>query len=127
MEIITGRIVKDAEIKKTKNGREFVAFTVVVNDSYKPKNGERQDTSNFYNCSYWISTNIAKALLKGSIVSVFGHIGINAYETKNGEFHAHLTFHCNSIKIIAKGKAGSAQTAELEEVGAEADTKDLPF
>jgi len=126
MEIITGRLTKDAEIRKTKNGRELVAFTLVVNDSYKPKNGDRQDISNFYSCSYWLSTNICKALTKGSIVSVFGHVGLNAYETRNHEFRASLTFHCNTIKIIAKAKS------ETEYVMAEAvpngNTKDdLPF
>ncbi len=37
MEQITGRIVRDAQIKKTNDGRELVAFTVAVNDRYKPK------------------------------------------------------------------------------------------
>ncbi len=126
MQIITGRLTKDAEIRSTKDGRELVAFTLAVNDSYRPKNGERQDISSFYSCSYWISPNIVKALTKGSIVSVFGHIGINAYETKDKEFHASLTFHCNTIKIIAKAKSNT----EYEMAGAqpEGGTKDdLPF
>ena len=126
MQIITGRLCKDAEVKKLQDGRELVAFTLAVNDSYKPKNGERQDISNFFNCSYWISTNISKALTKGSIVSVFGHIGINAYETKNKEFYANLTFHCNTIKIIAKAKSNTEY--EMANEVPEGGTKDdLPF
>ena len=34
---ITGRLTADAEVRKTGTSKEFVAFTVVVNDYYKPK------------------------------------------------------------------------------------------
>ena len=123
---ITGRVVKDAQVRKTKKGQELVAFTVAVNDSYKPKGGDRVDVATFFSCSYWQSTNVAKALKASSIVSLFGHAGINAYKGTDGEFYANLTFHVNNIKIIATAKGGNA----LEPAGGATTPdkkKDLPF
>src|SRR5579872_3181126 len=127
---ITGRLTADAEIKKTKNKKELVAFTVAVNDYYKPKDGEVKEFTEYINCSYWLSTKIADSLLKGSIVTVTGRIYLNEYKDKEGNHHATLAFHANAIKLIAKGgkKNDTAIPAAAEEVPAGNITKDdLPF
>ena len=121
---ITGRTTADASIKRTTDNRELVTFTLVLNDYFKPKNGEPQKVSTFIDCSYWISTKIAAQIKKGCILTVHGRIDINAYKTKDGEFHAHLVFHCNHIKIVAK-KAGAAPAAST--VAPVEETEDLPF
>lgn len=122
---ITGRLTENAKVRKTKNDIELVAFTVVVNDSYKPKGGDRVNIATFFNCAYWQGTRVAKALKKGSIVNLFGHVGIDAYKGSDGEFYANLTFHVNHIKIIA----GAKKETELEtaSAGAPESKDDLPF
>lgn len=123
MESITGRLTRDAEIRKTKDGRELVAFTVVINDRYKTKSGEQKDDARFFNCAYWVSTAIAQHLKKSMIVSLFGRVGLNAYKNREGDFFAHLTFHTNNIKILTGAKSAPC----LAEAGEETNTEDLPF
>jgi single-strand DNA-binding protein len=114
---ITGRVTRDAIVRTTKDKRKVVSFSLVVNDYYKTKEREIKQLSTFVDCSYWLSENIVKHLLKGSIVQVFGRIYVNAYKTKDGDMQASLAFHVNNIKIIAKPKALAGD-----------DTKDdLPF
>jgi len=108
MQIITGRIVKSAEVRKTKSNKEVVAFTLVDNDHYKRKDGKREEIATFYNCAYWISTAIAPYLNKGSLVSLYGRVGANSYKNKNGDYVANLTFQVTNIKFLAKGKDGAA-------------------
>src|SRR4051812_32223570 len=108
MEQITGRIVKDAEIKRTNGGKELVAFSVAINDYYKPKNGEVQKKTRFFNCAYFVSTKVATALKQGSIVSLFGRVDINAYTGADGKHHASLAFFANHIDIISVGKKDEA-------------------
>ena len=127
---ITGRLTRDAEVKRTKGNRELVAFTVVVNDYYKPKDSEAKEFEEYFNCSYWLSTKIADSLLKGSIVTVTGRVYLNEYEGKDGKHYASLAFHANAIKILAKGgRKASASTQDAEEVVNTGNiTKDdLPF
>lgn len=122
---LTARMVKDAEVKRTKDNRELVAFTVVINDRYKSKDGEKKEESTFFNCSYWLSTDIAKHLKKGMIVTLFGRVGLNAYKTKDGDYYSHLTFHANYIKIVAGVK--SIVAADTATEGTPASKDDLPF
>ncbi len=127
---ITGRLTADAEVRKTKSQKEVVSFTVVVNDYFKPKDGEAKEFEEYFNCSYWLSTKLADNLLKGSIVTVTGRVYLNQYKGKDGENHANLAFHVNAIKIIAKGgkKHTTSIPAASEGTPAGNATKDdLPF
>lgn len=125
---ITGRLPADAEKRTAKGNREFVTFTVAVNDYYKTKGGEEKEFTEYINCAYWLGTKIADSLLKGSIVTVIGRIYLNQYKGNDGENHASLAFHANQIKIIAKG--GKKATV-AEPIGAgipsEPPIEDLPF
>ncbi len=126
---ITGRLTADAEVRKAKNNKELVAFTVVVNDSYKPKNGEEQKFEEYFNCSYWLSMKIADHLLKGSIVTVIGRVYLNEYKGKDGNQYASLAVHVDRIKILAKGgkKTGTTAHAMTEPVTGGSTIDDLPF
>ncbi len=122
---ITGRLAGNAEIKKTKDNKEVVSFTMVVNDYYKPKDGNAVEFTEFIKCSYWMGTKIAATLLKGSIVTVSGRIYLSQYTDKSGEKQAYLAFHCNGVKIISKAKQGAAREAVPENTPEHVD--DLPF
>ncbi len=123
MEII-GRVTKDAEVRNLKDGRQVVAFSIAINDYYKTKTGEKKEETTYISCSYWISTKAADRVKKGSIISLFGRIGLNAYKGMDGEFHANLTFHVNAIKVVAQSKKGVALEVES---GATGTKNDLPF
>ena len=126
MEQITWRIVKDAEIRRTHDNREFVVFTVAINDRYKPMNKDEVRETRYFSCSYWVSTTIKEVLRKGAVVSVFGRVNINAYKGTDGEYHANLTFHANNIEVIATAKREAA-AAEAVPAGTPETKDDLPF
>ncbi|MCH5597994.1 single-stranded DNA-binding protein [Niabella ginsengisoli] len=65
MQTIIGRLTANATIKELKDGRKVVTFTIAQNDRFKVKGSDEvQQLTNFYNCSYWISTGIASHLKK---------------------------------------------------------------
>src|SRR5580658_6264370 len=109
---LTGRLTADAEVRKTTDNRQLVAFTVAVNDYFKPKNGEPKEFAEFFNCSYWLTTKIADSLQKGSIVTVTGRVYLNEYTGKDGNHHASLACHVNGIKILfmPKKNGGAEQS-----------------
>jgi len=120
--IIVGRITKDAVVKKLKDNREVVNFSIAINDYYKVKGAADGVTlTTYYNCSYWINSKIAGRLTKGSLVELSGRIYINAYTGFDGEAKASLNCHVNSITIHQHIKATGKSKAK-EEV-----TNDLPF
>ncbi len=122
--VLIGRITKDAVIKKLKDDREVVNFSIAINDYYKPKGAAEGVTiTTFYDCSYWISSQIAQRLTKGSLVEISGRICVNAYVGFDGEAKASLNCHVNSINVHQYVKNSGEQTKnEKRDV-----VDDLPF
>jgi len=124
---ITARLTANAEVKKVKD-KEVVNFTVVINDSYKTKDGKKKVFTTYIHCSFWQSTKIAQYLTKSTVVTVTGRIDVNSYKAKDGEFHAKLVFHTSRIKIISGGLEGTtiANRAGNTKVVLK-EIEDLPF
>ncbi|PVD52185.1 single-stranded DNA-binding protein [Terrimonas sp.] len=124
MEII-GRVTADAKANTLKDGRTVVNFTVAINDSYKAKGVETPvKVTQFVNCGYWINPGIVPHLTKGTLVELYGRIGVNAWTNTEGEAKAGLTFHVNSIKLHG-GKYSNPTPKEAAQP--EATKEDLPF
>ena len=128
---ITARLTGDAKVNTLKDERKVVHFNVAINDSYKPKDSnEAKKVTTYVQCSYWINPAIAEYLTKGSLVELYGRIGVNAYNDLQGEAKASLTFHVNSIKLHGKPKAANETKQEPAPVKAGELTEpleDLPF
>lgn len=128
---IKARLTSDAQIKKTKDEKEFVVFAVAENYSYKTKDGERKTFTTYYNCSYWRSTKIAELLTEGTFVIVTGQVSIREYVNRSGESKSVLQLRTNDIEIPTGSKKKSAATNnkqnqnEPQAVAEPAD--DLPF
>lgn len=104
MNKIVGRITKNAQINTLKDQRQVVNFSVAINDYYKTKAGERKEQTTFYNCSYWVSPNVAKILTKGTLVELTGKISSTAWIGRDGEIKSGLNFHTSRIKLHGGGK-----------------------
>ena len=128
MEII-GRVTKDATVTKLKDGRQVVNFGIAMNDKYKPKGIEQPvKVTTYINCSYWINPGIAAYLTKGSLVELYGRIGVSVWKNPDGEAKGSLNFHVNNIKLHGKNKSAEYIAATDEQkVASEPVTEDLPF
>ncbi|MFH6989406.1 single-stranded DNA-binding protein [Flavobacterium collinsii] len=126
---ITGRIVKDASVFKVKENREVVNFSIAVNDSYKPKGStETKKIVTYIDCSYWLSAGLVQWLKKGTLVQLFGRIGLNVYIGNDAQAHGALTFHTSDIKILVFAQRENARAVPAPNQDRTADEPDdLPF
>jgi len=107
---ITGRLTADAQVRTLSDNREVVNFSVAVNDSYKPKDGERVTHTEFFDCSYWLWSGIAQYMTKGTVVELSGRLSTRAWMDAEGQPKAGLNFHTSKIKLHGGGN-GAAQGA----------------
>ncbi|WP_277014258.1 single-stranded DNA-binding protein [Flavobacterium lindanitolerans] len=131
MEII-GRLTADSEVKTVGNGKQVVNFSIAVNDSYKPKDGERVEITTYVDCSFWGDVKRTQWLKKGAMVLLTGRIGTNAYVNKEGKAVARLTLHVNNINILLFAKKDEQPTTvktgfDLVPDISELPKEDLPF
>jgi len=127
---ISGRITKDAVTAKVSNDREVVNFSIAVNDSYRPKgSAELKKIVTYIDCSYWMGSKMAQWLKKGTMVELFGRIGLNVYTNAEGKAIGSLTFHTSNIKILVfpKTESDSNALAVPKKNKAKNEPDDLPF
>ncbi|UUW08657.1 single-stranded DNA-binding protein [Flavobacterium plurextorum] len=127
---ISGRITKDAVTAKIADDREVVNFSIAVNDSYRPKgSSELKKIVTYIDCSYWMSSKMAQWLKKGTMVELFGRIGLNVYNNAEGKALGSLTFHTSNIKILVFPKTENNAAAPAVQLNSGADDQpdDLPF
>ena len=126
---ITARLTEDAKVKTLTDERQVVNFNVAINDSYKPKdNSEVKKVTTYIQCSYWKNAAIAQYLTKGTLVELYGRIGVNAYVDMQGEAKAVLKFYVNSIKLHGRSKPGKPTAAIPNSVNEiTKPLEDLPF
>ena len=128
---ITGRLTKDAEVRTTAKDKQVVVFSLVENDTYKNKQGELIVQTTFFECSYWLGTNVSKILTKGTLVELWGRVEPKMWTDREGNVRQGLNFHTSRIKYHGGGrKAETAQaTAPSQNNGfaGEQAEDDLPF
>lgn len=126
---ITGRLTKDATVQTLSDERKVVRFSIAINDSYKAKgNSEPTRVTTYVDCSFWINPGAAEWLRKGTLVQLYGRIGLNVYNNMEGKAVGTLTFHVNNIKVLvsAKQRENNYSTAETPATSPET-VDDLPF
>lgn len=101
---IIGRLTRDAEVRRTSQEKQVVNFSVATNDSYRNKQGERIEQTTYFDCSYWITPNVAKLLTKGTLVELSGRVSTRAWIGNDGEARVGLNFHTSQIKLHGSSK-----------------------
>ncbi|HXA02909.1 MAG TPA: single-stranded DNA-binding protein [Cytophagaceae bacterium] len=83
--ILIGNLGKDPEIRVMESGRKKASFSLATSESYKDKNGQRVDQTEWHNIVFWgaITDVIEKYLKKGSQIYVEGKITNRSYEDKD--------------------------------------------
>lgn len=84
--ILVGNLGKDPEIRTIDSGRKVAQFPLATTETYKDKNGQRVDQTEWHNVVFWgaIADVIEKYLKKGSQIYVEGRIRTRSYEDKEG-------------------------------------------
>jgi single-strand DNA-binding protein len=122
---ITGRLTADAVTRMVSGDRKVTGFTLAVNDSYM-SGGEKKEVATFVECSYWLGTGIAPYLKKGGIVQVYGHIGVNAWISSDGEAKGSITMHVSDVKMFS-ASAPTSNSRPLSVADSADENGDLTF
>ena len=95
---IIGNLVRDPELRTTKEGLPVCTFTVAVNR----KMGKDAEQADFFRVTAWraLGETAAKYLSKGRKVAVVGTVGVSAYTAQNGVCRASLEVTASQIEFL---------------------------
>ena len=82
--VLTGRLTRDIELRRTQSGAAVASFTLAVDRSF---NREGQPEADFINCVAWnrSAETMAQYLHKGSLIGVDGRIQTRNYDNQQGQ------------------------------------------
>lgn len=111
--IMSGRLIKDAEIKYTGTGLAISNFCIASNKSIKDGDGWK-DKAGFFNCKLWGKTAEAlnKYLLKGKLVFIEGELDFQQWE-KDGQKRSKIEI--NVTKIVLGGDKKNSQSMDEDD------------
>lgn len=91
-----GRLVRDSEIKYTRNGTPVVEFSIAVNEKFKEK-----EHVNFFEVMLWgnLGTVLEKYLTKGKQILVSGRIKQERWDYE-GKSYSKVRFHASNVQLL---------------------------
>ena len=115
--VLTGRLVKDVELKYYDGEKTVCYFTIAVNRNYKNAYGEYD--ADFINCkAYRTSAEyLTKYCNKGDLIGVVGSIEITS---KNGVYYTNIS--CQSVQRLQVGN--NKNTGNLNSWGSKPNEED---
>lgn len=131
---LIGNLGNDPEVRYLESGSAVAKFNIATTDSYKNKNGERVDNTEWHRIELWegLAKVAEQYLKKGQQVYIEGKIRTDEYVDKEGVKRTSVTIRANSMTLLGGSGKGSSDghqglgSAPAGQQTAEADD-DLPF
>ena len=119
--ILTGRLTKDIEIKKSASGLSVTTFTVA---SDRPKSKDKEKETDFISCVAW--RNIADYLNnyahKGDMVALEGRLQTRSYDNTRGEKVYVTEVIVDNIQLLSQAQ-NNAQNAQKQATNGKSSNK----
>ena len=141
---LVGRLGRDPEMRQTGTGTPIVNFSVATNESWKDKNGEQQERTEWHKIIAWgrLAEICNEYLTKGKQVYIEGRLQTNEWEDKDGNKRYTTEVVANEMKMLgtrseedytSPSEQASSHTSPSEQAseGGEMDSglteDDIPF
>jgi single-strand DNA-binding protein len=136
--ILLGNLGKDPEVRSFENGTTKASFTLATTDSYKDKNGEMVNQTEWHNVVAWrgLSEIAAKYLHKGDKVYVEGKLKNRSWTDQEGVTKYITEIEADNIIMMSRSDNSSTPTESntnyntspiIPNMNSEVDKDDLPF
>ena len=119
--ILVGHLGKDPEVRYTSDQRAICSFSIATNRSYKNKEGERVDETEWHNITFFGKQGevIQEYLKKGNQVYIEGHIQTTQSE-KDGQTRYFTNIIGEQFSFIGgKNDSSNTSTSSNEEFSQE--------
>lgn len=134
---IIGNLVRDPELRSTRDGIAVCSFTVAVNRRSKGAQAGQQD-ADFFRVNAWreLGETCAKFLAKGRKVAVTGSVSVSTYTGSDGTARASMDVRADQVEFLspreephyAPGTVGAIDAQKKQESGfVQVDDEELPF
>lgn len=103
---LIGRLGQDPEIVNFDNGGKIAKFSLAVDDSYKTKEGEKVERTQWANIvvNGGLVNVVENYVKKGKEIAIQGKLSTRSYETKEGETRYTTEVICYELLLLGGGQ-----------------------
>jgi single-strand DNA-binding protein len=123
--LLIGNLGGDAEIFTFENGDKKASFSIAVTESYKDKQGNKQENVEWFNCVCFrgLAGVAEKYLKKGNTVYIEGKQRTRKYQDKDGNNRVQQEIYVDNLNMLG-GKRDNSQNNNNDNSG---EPDDLPY
>ena len=127
--ILIGNLGKDPEVKYLDSGVAVANFSLATTESYKNKEGERVNQTEWHNIVLWrgLAEVAEKWLKKGSSVYIEGKIKTRKWEDKDGNTRYNTEILADNMTMLGGKKDSQENPINPPQETASDKADDLPF
>ncbi len=134
--ILVGNLGKDPEVRHLENGATVANFPIATTESYKDRNGNRQEQTEWHNIVLWrgLADIAEKYLRKGNQVYIEGKLRSRSWEDKEGNTRYITEVIGDNLTMLGGRNDGGESAAPKSSPAAEPantvqddEDDDLPF
>ena len=109
---LTGRLVKDPEVRYTQSQKPVASFSLAVERDYKDASGERP--ADFISCVAWNSsaTFLERYAQKGAKIGMTGSLQSRKWQGKDGTNRYSTEVNCDKVELLEFAKRGDRADGE---------------
>ena len=122
--ILVGNLGKDPETFTFENGVKKVSFSLATTESYKDKEGNKIDQTEWHNVVLWrgLADVAEKYLSKGNQVYIEGKIKTRAWDDKDGNKRYTTEIYADNMTMLGGRRDDSQASAPVQKE----DQPDIP-
>lgn len=112
--ILVGNLGSDPELRNTPSGTAVCEFRLATNETWKGKDGQSQDRTEWHRIIVWgrMGENCAKFLAKGRQVYIEGRLQTRSWEDKEGNKRYTTEIVARDVQFLASGGGGKSGGSE---------------
>jgi single-strand DNA-binding protein len=115
--IFIGNLTREVEVRFTKAGQAVAAFAIACNETYKDKDGNKQESVEFVNITAWgkLGEICEEFLSKGKQVYVEGKLKTDSYEDKEGNKRQSTSIVINNMTMLGQREQAGPNSQSMRE------------
>jgi single-strand DNA-binding protein len=107
--MLIGRLGRDPEVRYTKSGDAVASFSMATDETYKDRQGNKQDKTEWHNINCWgkLADFAQNYLKKGRLVYVEGKIQTRDWTDKDNVKHYKTEIRADVIRFVGPPPDGA--------------------
>ncbi len=112
--ILVGNLGRDPELRYTPNGAPVATFTLATNETWKDKDGQKQEHTEWHRIVVWgkLAEICGEYLHKGRQIYIEGAIRSRTYKDRDGAEKTVTEVRADNLVMLGKGEGGGEGKGE---------------